>query len=252
MYSIGDTKPTEKEVRDLEAAHKIMFATLALSNNTYCNLYKRYFNEWMNNKQMVSYVDGITVKQTEAYKLTPTFKIVTNLGVQIMLKAKHWFDTQYYLEQNGGIPKVKIKQDDFLKANQSLNILKQASEYVKNWSGSGIMGNDTSGIGIIPLIIWGVIAIVGAVSAAYIVSRLSVTTKDRIDLLDATKQTCIDLHLTPDQCANVVTTTQQEETHNSQGVTDTAESITGGIKTLFLYGIALFFGLQLIKSKKAS
>ena len=253
MYTIGDKPPTEQEIKDLEAAHKIMFAVMALSNNTYCNLYKKYLPEWQKNRMLVTVPDGLSVKQVEAYKLTPSFKIITNLGVQILQKAKNWFDTQYYLEKYGHIPKVAVTANDFLIAGKSVAILTQASKYVKDWKGSnGMNGVDKSGIGIIPLIIWGVIAIVGAVSAAYIVSRLSVTTQDRVDLLQATKQTCIDLNLTPDQCANIVTSTQQEETHNSQGVTSATEAVGGSITKLFVFGLLAFFGLQALSSRRQS
>ena len=236
MYStIADRKPTEKEVRDLEAAHKILFAVLALSNNTYVNLFKRYSPQW---------------KKNPDYKNSREFKIVLKLGVQVAQKAQDWFKTQDYLEQYGKIPKAKVKYTDFLQPSKNVAILKQASEYVKDWKGS-LSGEDESGIGVIPLIIWGVIAIVGAVSAAFIVSRLTVSTKDRVELLEATKNTCKELNLTPTECASVVTTTQQEQTKNYEGVTETVHEAASGLSNTLLFGLAIFLGFNFLTSKKS-
>lgn len=232
----AESKPTEKEVRELEAAHKILFAVMALSNNTYVNLFKRYTTAW---------------KKNSDYKNTKEYKVILNLGVKLGKTVIDWYTTQLYLEKYGNIPKVEVAAKDFLKPNMNVAILKQASKYVKDFKG-GLNGADSSGIGVVPLIIWGVIAIVGAVSAAFIVNRLTVTTADRVELLNATKKACTDLNLTPEQCAQVVTTTQQEQTKGHEGVTDTVSEFGSGIKSTLLWGLAIFLGFQFLSKQKTA
>ena len=232
MYSGADDKPTAQQIHDLEASHKLLFAALALANNTYCNLYRHYFPQW---------------KENSDYKNTFEFKTVLRLGVDVVQKSKTWFDTQYYLEEKASIPKTKIKPSDFLHPQKNIAILKQAKQYIADWQGAPIQGD---GMGIIPLIIWGVIVLAAAISAAYVVNRLTVSTNDRIELMRTTEQTCKDLNLTPQQCANMVTATQQEETKSTQGVTDAAAAVGGGFTKILLWGAALFLGYKLINEKK--
>jgi hypothetical protein len=235
MYLAADDKPTAQQIHDLEASHKLLFAALALANNTYCNLYKHYFPLW---------------KKDPDYKNSFEFKTVIKLGVDIVQKSKTWFDTQYYLEKQAKIPATKIKPSDFLHPKKNVSILKQAKQYIQDWQGVPIQG-EAEQIGIIPLIIWGVIVLAAAISAAYVVNRLTVSTKDREELLAKTEQTCKDLNLTPEQCANMVTATQHEETQNAQGVTEAANAVGGGLMKIVLFGTVIYFGFQLINSKKS-
>jgi hypothetical protein len=217
----------EQNVINLEKEHKNLFWQLAVSNNTYLNLQKKYMPIWNKDKN---------------YLKSPSWKTVTALGGQILVKAHHWFETQKELEAKAKIPKTNITENDFLQPKKNLAIQNQNLIY---FTGHGLNG----GIGIIPLIIWGVVLIVGAISAAYIASRLTVSTQDRVDLLAKTAQTCKDLNLTPDECANVVSTVQTQETKNSQGVTDVAKSLTGGVENILLLGGGLLLAFTFLKNK---
>jgi hypothetical protein len=209
------------DVKKLEAAHKVQFAYLSLANNLYINLYNKYFPEWKKNKN---------------YKDTREYKIVLKLGLTVYTKAKNWFETQLYLEDKANIPKVNVKLGDFLNAKKRIDVLKQAKAWLKD-------SNTVNGIGIIPLIIWGVVAIVAAVSAAYITKRLTVTTEDRKELMEATAQTCKDLNISPEESGKLLLGTQQEATKNSEGF----KGMTDIFKYGALAGIILLF---ISKSKK--
>jgi hypothetical protein len=226
----NDDKLTPEQVKQFEREHKLLFIYLAITNNTYCNLFDREYKAWHAKKLAGSFTD------------TPEGKIVANLGRTIRLKAKGWYEAQTFLEKNAHIPKVSVTINDFLVNSKRGAISIQAGKYIDK-------SGKINGIGIIPLIIWGAILIIGAISAAYIVHRLTTTTQDRQDLLKATEQTCKDLNLTPDQCANVVTTVQKEETNNSKGVTDSVTAVSTGLSDIFLYGGLALIGVLLITSK---
>ena len=234
-------KLTPDQVKQFEREHKLLFIYLAITNNQYTNLFQKGLTAWVNSGNKGSYLDS------------PAYQPIKRLGVQILIKAKNWYETQTFLEQTAGIPKVSVTINDFLQYKKRGAILNQANVWIdKSGKVSGADGCYQTSIGIIPLIIWGVVAIVSAISAAYVVNRLTTTTQDRQDLLKSAEQTCKDLNLTAQQCADVVQTTQKEESKNSEGVTDAAKAVTGGIKGMLLYG-GLGLGLLFfLKNRKQS
>jgi hypothetical protein len=244
-------KLTPDQVKQFEREHKLLFIYLAITNNTYANLFNKGLNSWINAGTKGSYLDS------------PAYQPIKRLGQTILIKAKGWYETQQYLEQTAKIPKVAVTINDFLQYKKRSAILNQANTWIdKSGHVSGHNEQDVYrincpcnekkiGIGIIPLIIWGVIAIVSAISAAYIVNRMTTTTQDREDLLKQSEQTCKDLNLTAQQCADVVTTTQKEETKNAKAVTDTASAVVGGFKGILLIGGGLLITLAVLKSKKS-
>jgi hypothetical protein len=96
-----------------------------------------------------------------------------------------------------------------------------------------------------------VVALVGAISAAYIVHRLTTTTQDRQDLLKSAEQTCKDLNLTPAECSDVVTTTQKEESKNTKGVTDVVANAGSSIKTFLYIGLGGLLLITFLKTNKS-
>lgn len=231
-------KLTPDQVKQFEREHKLLFIYLAITNNQYTNLFNKGLNSWINAGTKGSYLDS------------PGYQPIKRLGQQILIKAKGWYEVQDYLEKTAGIPKVNVSINDFLQYKKRGAILNQANVWIdKSGKVSGADGCYKQSIGIIPLIIWGVVALVGAISAAYIVHRLTTTTQDRKDLLAAAEQTCKDLNLTPAQCADVVQTTQKEETKNTEGVTKAIDSATGGIKTVVLGGLGLLALITFLKHK---
>ena len=232
IYPVAPTddsdKLTPQQVHDFEREHKLLFIYLALINNTYNNLFSKEYDKWKKSGGTGKFVDS-----TQG-------KILHELARTIIAKASAWFKVQNYLEQTANIPPVKVSISDFLRSGkQNLAILNQSNLWIDKSSGK------VSGIGIIPLIIWGAIVIISAISAAYIVKRMTVTTADREELLQKAQDTCKLLKLTPDECSNVVTTTQREESRNAQAVTDTAASVTSGFKSLLLLPLIIGGGLLL-------
>lgn len=231
----------QENVEKLEEQHKLLFATLALTNNVYCNLYKKNFTIWTQMKKL-----------GKDYKLTNDYKTIIKLGVQIKLAAMDWFKTQSDLEKQANIPAVKITQADFLNAAKAVTILKVAQTFFnKNVSGEEI-SKAMQGTGIgnpVIAIVWAAAIISAGISIAYIVSRLTVSTQDRLNLLNATKQTCIDLKLSSADCASVMNTAQQEETKNSKGVTDAAAAVGSSFAKVGLVLGLLFVAGMAVKHK---
>lgn len=196
----------------LEEQHKLLFATLALTNNTYCNLYKKYYPAFIKLK-----------KEGKDYTKSHQWQTIIKLGSKILQSAHDWFKTQTDLEKQANIPKVNFTAKDFLNPKKAVSILKQAQLFFpKHITGSEI-ANAIQGktIGIVPVVIavvWASAIITASISIAYIVHRMTISTQDRINLLNATKQTCDDLKLTPEECAGVLKTTQTEETKNADAV----------------------------------
>lgn len=233
----------EETAQKLEEQHKLLFATLALTNNTYCNMFKKFSPEWRKMK-----------KAGKDFTKTPEFKTLLKLGIQVKKAAQDWFKTQTDLEAKAKIKKAPIKIDDFLVSSKAVTILKYAQTFFKkNISGSDISeAIQHNGIGIVPVVIvvaWASAIVVASVSVAYMVSRMTISTQDRIDLLNATKKTCEDLNLTPEECAGVINTAQTEETKNSKGVTDAADAVGGGLTKIAFLAAAAYVLVQLTKNK---
>lgn len=236
----------QESVEKLEEQHKLLLATLALTNNTYCNMFKKFHPIFAADKKK-----GID------FTKSPDYQTIVKLGQQIFKSAGDWLKTQTDLEKQAHIPKVDLSIHDFLDPKKAVKILKLAQTFFKKGvSGMEISDSirgDGSGIGNpVIAIVWAAALITAGISIAYIVHRLTISTQDRIDLLNATKQTCIDLKLSPTECAGVINTAQVEETKNSKGVTDAAEAVGSGFAKILFVGAALFIGLQLIKNKKAT
>lgn len=192
-------KPTDKQIRDLEAAHKMAYIDLVLAN-----------------KLFLSFLPKLAGKS----KTSKEYIAVLNYGKAIAKNAGKWYARQYKLEKLAKIPPVhKDILKYFLNPKTQTQLLEIAKEYVapsaKNDPMFNPMGYTISGIGIIPLIVWGVIAIVGAFTAYEITDQLTTTAEEKADLLKATETTLKELNITGQQAASIINSTQQQATEGS-------------------------------------
>ena len=195
--------PTPEQITALEKEHKEQFAQLVAANNLYLNTGK------------------------DISKMTPTQKdAFLKFDAKIRRLAQIWQARQSYLEKNMGIPKYYAH---FFNPNyqQALN--------------DELKRMDRSGIGFIPLLIWAGIALVGAISASYIVSQITDTAQEKQELITATGDYCAKLGLTKEQCVQLM----------SQGIESTSGGLEGIIKPVLWAGFAFLVITNLDKITNA-
>jgi len=194
-------KPTEAEIKKYEAEHKILFVNLVLANILWLNMPGKYgFDP--------------TKKDSQQYKAW------YNMGMEIGKILFQWRKRQEKLESvpNGGVQKIPISvYTDFFKKDKIKTLKDIALKMIKP-------GTAGEGLGFIPLIIWGVIALVAALSAAYIIDETTTTTQEKAKLLKVTSDTLKELNIPPDKAAQIISDTQQQASEN-KGLLN---SITGG------------------------
>ena len=201
---------TEKQVRDLETAM---------------------------NEQFYYLVQGAAFRIAIARKYGLESEAFKKYNAVFVPLVKSWIlrEVKYELENikhgvTGIISSGDLKANDFYYS-EKLPVL---TELVKKWN-----IEKTSGIGFIPLLIWAVVAIVAAFTAATITDDLTTTTQEKEELLRTTQQTAKELGLTPEQAAGLITQTQ-------------AEASQGGITDVLKWGLlgvsAILVLPQLVKS----
>lgn len=184
-------KPTESQVRALEKAHKQALANL---------LQAIRFRFYIYNK---------------LGKDSPEWKKYAQLVFDI---GTSWYKRQMELEK-GGATKEGILPNDLFTSEGN----KKLRELVKKWDANG------QGIGIVPLIIWAFVAIVGFFSADYIVDELNTTTEEQESLIRTSEEICKTHNFNDAECKAFIT--QQTEAVNPPG---------GGMgSTLVKWGVGL-------------
>lgn len=155
-------KPTEAQIRKLEEAHKKALANILQAIAFRYILYKKFGS---NSPQWKAYADLV-------YRL-----------------SKSWYARQMKLEK-GGATKEGIGKDDLFTyaGNQKLK------ELLKKWDRKG------EGIGIIPLIVWAVVAIAGMFTASDIVDELNTTTEEQTELIQTSQDYCTKYNLDANEC----------------------------------------------------
>lgn len=180
------------------------------------------------------------------YKQGKQYQALQNYGKQIIANFLKWSQRQRELERRGKVPPFphEIQKELFQKKYLD-DIKKRALSYALGKNADATMKGQ--GLGIIPLIIWGVVAIVAAFTVEEIVDETHETNEERADLLEATKKFSQDMKLTPEQTTAIVQGQQQAEikqTENSGG------GFFSSLPVLPLLGAAaLFMFLNNKKSK---
>lgn len=195
-------KPTTEQIRTLEREHKNQFVRLVGAAKFYQMLSKNY--AWLPN--------------TDYRK-----KALLKFGTQFTRPLGSWIKRQARLER-AGIPKMPVVMQDFF-SRERMPYLEQLIASINGEAVAGRSEGDTSvwdsrsqrGMGFVPLIIWAVIAIVAAFTATEIVDETNTTVEERQELMDSSAQTCAELNLSPEQCAQMINNTQTQATTTSGG-----------------------------------
>lgn len=207
------SKPTEAQVRKLELAHKEQYIRLVAANRLWIKLF------------------------TQIYKLPktdPKWKSLYAFGTTIAKQAGSWYARQKNLEVKGKIPTVRpdiVKY--FLVPKDELKLITVANDYLDPTKET----IKINGLGIIPLLIWGVVIIILAFTAFEITDELNTTAEEKATLMKQTEQTLKDLNVTGPEAAAIISSTQAQA---SAGET----SLFSGPKLLIIAGIAAFVLLK--------
>jgi len=220
MYKVGaDTDVDQQTLTDWEKAHKGLFQSVIDGARFRLGLKSQY---------------GID---------SPEFKEYEAVWVPI---AAHWAAVQEVVEQNGLEPPSGLSFPDVLTNGQAgIDKMQEVAnywetgkladgtsplDYIKTFpdfmqaaylSAHPELNPSAQGIGILPLIIWAVMWIIGSLSAAYIVHETHKESSDQQDLIEKTNKFCTDHNLTPAQCQALLlnqTTSVEKQASSSPGL----------------------------------
>ncbi len=223
------SKPTEQQIRKLENAHKIQYLDLVTANRL-----------WLKLLSKLPKVNGVVDKTTRQYKA------LINYGNVVNRLAVSWYMRQRRFEQKAKVPAVNIKLVSyFLNPKLEPELIKQAQAYLA--PGSKLNGWEAvAGIGIIPLIIWGIVLLVGAFTAVEIIDETTTTAEEKQELLVQTQKTLQELDIKGPEAAAIISQTQKQASEGGGGLFAT---LFGSPLLLLGFGAAAFF---LIKNKNKS
>lgn len=189
-------RPSEADIKKLELNHKAQFVDLVLANKLFISLLPKLKGKSKTSKEYIAMI---------------------NFGKKIAQLAGKWYARQLKFETKAGIPKAdKDLMRYFLSPPNQDKLIAQAKAYLS----PGKKENQILsiyGIGIIPLIIWGVIALIAAFTAYEITDELNTTAEEKTDLLKQTETTLKDLNITGAQAANIISSTQEQASEGSTG-----------------------------------
>lgn len=176
-------KPTEKQIKDLEKAHKQQLVNLLQAIAFRKMLYSKTF-------------DGKTGKYSEPWK---------KYADLVWKLWSSWYARQKKLEKGGATKEGIIDTDWNTQAGQ-----KKLKALAKKWdqTGEGVMG-------FIPLLIWAAVAIAGFFTADEIVDELTTTTEEQSELINTSKDFCTKYNLNAEECKQFMV--QQNTAVKSEG-----------------------------------
>lgn len=183
------SRPSEEQVRQIEAAHKALYVDLVLANKLWISLLPKIKGKSKTSKEYIA---------------------IMALAHKIAQLAANWYVRQRAFETKAKVPAVsKDILRYFLQPANQKQLVEQAKAYLDpTKSSNAILG--IFGLGIIPLIIWGIILIVAAFTAYEITDQLNTTAEEKADLLKQTTATLKDLNITGPQAAAIITSTQEQ------------------------------------------
>jgi hypothetical protein len=185
-------KPTEDQIRAFEKAHKSQYLDLVTANRLWIKLFNKH-------------VAGKPKDSKE-------YKSVFALGNNIAKNAAKWYVRQYKLETKGKVPAVsKEIVKYFLSPKNEAELIKVANTYLDK-------KDQLTGLGFIPLIIWGVIILIAAFTAYEITDELNTTAEEKGDLMRQTQATLKDLQVNPEQAAAIISSTQEQASADGGGL----------------------------------
>lgn len=221
-------KPSEAEIRNLELQHKELYMQILISNRVFLGALKKALGKNKDSKE---------------------YKSMLALAKTIAKVAAGWYARQRGFEQKAKVPKVDGNLISYLMNPKYEDKLKEIAykyidfdKYAKDKANQYYKINGIS-LGIIPLIIWGIIAIAAAYTAVEIIDETNTTAEEKTELLKQTETTLKDLNITGSEAAGIISNTQAQATEGSPGV-------TGGLSKIILYGGLAFLGYTFITKDK--
>lgn len=189
-------RASEEQVKKLERDHKAQFVDLVLANKLFISLLPKLKGKSKTSKEYIA---------------------MLAFGKKIAQLAGKWYARQWKFEQKAGVPKAdKDIMKYFLQPANQDKLIAQAKAFLS----PGKKENQILsiyGIGIVPLIVWGVMALIAAFTAYEIVDELNTTAEEKTDLLKQTESTLKDLNITGAQAANIISSTQEQASEGSTG-----------------------------------
>lgn len=214
---------TKEQIQKLEEEHKKQFYNLVMANNYYLWLGKQFASMSPAQQKAVQNYANVFARLTQIWKQRQ--KTLEKAGVP-------------KFEPHFGNPAYQVQLNAMLK-----DMLKPIQGIVTNPATGQNAATGISGrIGIAPIIIpliWGISAIAALFTANQIVDELNNTAQERAELVSATSNSCKDLGITPEQCAQLITTTQPS---------DTTSEITSLLKW-GIFGFLAFKGIEMATKK---
>lgn len=209
-------KPTAEQIHKLEFEHKELFVFLVQANHL-----------WI---QLLSKIKGL--KPTDAKYIA-----MVNYGKVIAQLVGQWYARELKYEKEGIPPVPKQLISMFLDPQKEKELNTLALSYIKETK-------LPEGIGIIPLIIWGVIALAAAFTTYEIVHDTEITTDAKIDLLKQTQATLKELNITGPDAAKIISTTQAQVTSTNDG------GIFGGLFNKLAIGLFIYLVITQVAKPK--
>lgn len=215
--------PTNIQIKTLETIHKKMFVDLVVANRL-----------WIG---MLNKVKGLP-------KTDKRYIAMLDYGKLIAKLFGKWYARQQQLEKAKIPPFPKELVALFLVPDKAAQLEKQALAYIQD-------KKLPDKLGIVPLLVWGAVAVAGLFTAAFIVDQINTTAAEKVELLKQTEITLKALNVTPEQAGKIIAETQQQASEPSGG----GGLFGGGIIKPIGIGIGLYFLFQAInknQTKKAA
>jgi hypothetical protein len=211
-------KPTAAQIIKYETAHKLLFVNLVIANNMWLGMPGKF---------------GFNPKD----KTTKAYKAWYNFGIKIATIAGKWGARQMKLEAvpNAKVEKISPYLGYFLSANKQKALNDITLKLIK----------PGTGLGFVPLLIWAVIALIAAFSAAYIIDETTTTAQEQKSLLTETSKVIKELNIPPEKAAELLQQTQSAATENN----GLFNNLTGGGLGSLLPLALLFFLFMNNKNK---
>lgn len=210
-------QPTKEQVSELEKAHKEQFFSLVATNDILLK------------SQIVSSLPGTDKKRIAWEKLRNMLK----------KQVKTWVARNKKINSKITTGKIFVEETDFLRKTMQDYL----RAYVRDWD------KEKKGFGIIPVIIWAVVAVAGLFTADQVVDELNTTSEEKIDLNNSNLKLAKELGLNPEQAASLINAQQKQLTEGSGFAASigTAVKWVGGIGTVL---VAVWGGKKIYDSFK--
>jgi hypothetical protein len=213
------SKPTKEQIQKYEFEHKLQFTNLVIANFLWLSMPGK---------------NGFDVTKKDSKQYKAWYKMGETIGRLLY----NWRKRQEKLESapDNAVQKIPpAVYTWFFKKSQ----IKDLKDFAQTMIKAGTAG---PGLGFIPLLIWGVIALVAFLSAAYIIDETTTTTQEKEELLKTTADTLKELNIPPDKAAAIISETQQQASENS----GLLNSVTGGgFGKIIPFAVIAFFLMQM-------